>query len=306
MRDACCPEERRKLGIPPMPLDAEATKALCRAISNPSLEPGESPEVLLYLLASRVPAGVAEAAKIKADFLAAIASGQERSPILTPEQATQMLGAMPGGWNVPHLIHFLDDIRLAPLAAEALKRIIFVFDRFSSVVALMKRGNRLARGVIESWAAMEWLDALPPLPAEMRLTVFRVEGEVNTDDLSPACHAGTRPDIPLHAMSMGETRFAGGIATIASFRRQGKKVAFVADIVGTGSSRKSAANSLIWHIGEDIPAIPNKRHGGVVLASQIAPIFFTTLQDAGCLAIKCDVSKLRTCLLYTSPSPRDS
>ncbi|MCX7934598.1 MAG: bifunctional aconitate hydratase 2/2-methylisocitrate dehydratase, partial [Planctomycetota bacterium] len=287
-------EERRKLGIPPLPLNAAETEALCRSLVNPAAAEGETPEEMLRLLAERVPAGVAAAAKVKADFLAAIAQGAQRSPALTPEQAVHLLGAMPGGWNVPHLIRLLDDIRLAPLAAEALKRITFVFDRFADVAALMRRGNRFARSVIESWASAEWLQSLPPLPEEMRLTIFRVEGEVNTDDLSPARHAGTRADIPLHSLSMGESRFPGGIATIAAFRQAGKKVAFAADILGTGSSRKSAANSLIWHIGEDIPGVPNKRRGGVVLAAQIAPIFFNTLQDAGCLAVKCDVSKLRT------------
>ncbi len=283
--------ERAALGIPPRPLSAEQVADLAARLPE---TPGEGGERLLELLLQRVPPGVDPAAEVKAAFLADVASGRVAVPVLTPEAAVGYLGTMLGGYNVPFLVRFLDDTRLAPCAAEALKDTILVFENFDAVREMAERGNRFAREVLESWAGAEWFNRRDPLPGEIQLRVFRVEGEVNTDDLSPAPHAPTRPDIPLHARSMGETRFPGGIETIRAFREEGAEVAFVADVLGTGSSRKSATNSLLWHIGRDIPFVPNKRRGGVALAGRIAPIFFTTMEDAGGLPVQADVSGLAT------------
>lgn len=283
--------ERAALGIPPLPLHADAVRELTHLLLHP---PAGREGDLLSLLMDRIPPGVDPAAKVKVEFLTAIARGEKKSPLLDARKAVALLGTMLGGYNVPPLIEFLDDVDLAPIAASALQELLFVFDSLEELAKKMHRGNRFARAVFESWARMEWFSRRPPLPEALTLKIFKVEGEVNTDDLSPARHASTRSDIPLHALSMGENRFPGGIATIASFRREGYRVAFAADIVGTGSSRKSATNSLLWHIGEDIPCVPNKRRGGVVLGNQIAPIFFNTLEDAGALPIRCDVSKLKT------------
>jgi len=283
--------ERQALGIPPLPLDVSQAAAICEMLVNPRVEEGGP---LLDLLVHRVPPGVDPAAKVKAAFLADIAMQRKRSPLLRAERAVEVLGTMLGGYNVPYLVEFLDDLVLAPAAAQALMNTILVFENFEAVEKLMRRGNRFARRVMESWAAEEWLARRPAFPEKLPLKVFKVKGEVNTDDLSPAGHAGTRPDIPLHALSLGETRFPGGIETIRRYRAQGHDVAFVGHTVGTGSSRKSATNSLIWHIGHDIPHVPNKRTGGVVLAEAIAPIFFNTFEDAGGLPIRCEVGKLRT------------
>jgi aconitate hydratase 2/2-methylisocitrate dehydratase len=234
------------------------------------------------------------AAEVKAAWLARVARGEVRSPVVSPSEAVGWLGTMIGGYNVAPLVELLADPLLAASAADSLKRIVLVSGAFDEVVR-RAGSNPAAEAVLESWAAGEWFLSRPALPASEAYTVFRADGEINTDDLSPAKHAPTRPDIPLHALSMGESRFPGWIAAIAGFRAAGARVAFVGDVVGTGSSRKSACNSLLWHIGEDIPFIPNKRRGGVVLGGKIAPIFFTTMEDSGGLPLgEVDVSGLGT------------
>jgi aconitate hydratase 2/2-methylisocitrate dehydratase len=250
-------------------------------------------ESLLALLRERVSPGVDPAAEVKAAFLAQIVSGKARSPIITRKDAVFMLGTMGGGYNVPPLVAALEAKALADDAAKALSGLTYVYDAFDDVAALAKGRNAAARKVLESWAAAEWFTRRPGVPEQMKVKVFRVEGEINTDDFSPAGDASTRPDIPLHALAMGKTRFPGGLKTIAGFRAQGFQVAFVGDVVGTGSSRKSACNSVQWHIGEDIPFVPGKRRGGVILGGVIAPIFFATAQDSGALPIKADVTRLK-------------
>lgn len=283
-------EERAKMGIPPLPLSPEQTKAVCELLQSPP--PGEG-DFLLDLLSSRVSPGVDPAAQVKAEFLAAILEGKAHSPLIDKKRAVQMLGAMLGGYNVGPLVRALTDPEIADEAAYALSNLTLVYDAFDQVLALAK-DVPAARKVLESWANGEWFTRRPPFPAMLRVTVFKVDGETNTDDLSPAGEAATRPDIPLHALSMGRKRFPGGIETIAKMRAEGKKVAFVGDVVGTGSSRKSATNSLMWHIGEDIPGVPNKRRGGVVIGGVIAPIFFNTVEDSGGLPLIMDVTKLHT------------
>jgi len=283
-------QERAALGIPPLPLSPEQTEEVCRTLENP---PRDKAELVLNLLTNRVSPGVDPAAKVKAEWLSRVATGSASSPALSNEEAVHLLGTMLGGFNVGPLVGLLEDKALAKRAAQALKNTILVYSAFDAVVKLSKT-NPQARDVLESWASGEWFLSRPAFPAAMVLRVFRVEGEINTDDFSPAKHASTRPDIPLHALSMGETRFPGGIKTIAEFRKQGQRVVFVGDVVGTGSSRKSATNSVMWHIGDDIPFVPNKRRGGVVLGGLIAPIFFNTVEDSGGLPIKCDVTGLKT------------
>jgi len=283
-------KERQALGIPAPPLTPEETAEVCAALENP---PPGLEEKLLDLLRKRVAPGVDPAAKVKADWLAKIARGQKKSPLISPVEAVELLGTMLGGYNVEPLVSFLDEPSLAAAAAAALKRLILVYGAFQTVVEKAKT-NSYAKDVLEAWAKGEWFLSRPEIPEKIELKVFKVDGEINTDDFSPAKHAWSRPDIPLHALSMGETRFPGGIQTIRQFRQEGFKVAFVGDVVGTGSSRKSACNSLMWHIGEDIPYVPNKRKGGVVLAGLIAPIFFNTTQDSGGLPIMTDVSALKT------------
>jgi len=283
-------EERKKLGIPPLPLTPEETAEVCQGLENP---PAGLAEELVYLLEQRVSPGVDPAARVKAAWLADLAFGRRKSPVISPEGAVFLLGTMIGGYNVEPLVSLLEHPVLAEKAAEALKNIILVYSAYDQVVALAK-SNPAARAVLESWAKGEWFLSRPELPKEMVLKVYKVDGEINTDDFSPAKYAWSRPDIPLHALSMGETRFPGGIEVIKKFREEGYKVAFVGDVVGTGSSRKSACNSLMWHIGEDIPYVPNKRRGGVVIGGLIAPIFFNTTEDSGGLPIQADVSKLKT------------
>jgi aconitate hydratase 2/2-methylisocitrate dehydratase len=250
-------------------------------------------ESLLALLRDRVSPGVDPAAEVKAAFLAQIVSGKARSPVITRKDAVFMLGTMGGGYNVPPLVAALEAKALAADAAQALSGLAYVYDAFDDVAALAKGRNAAARKVLESWAAAEWFTSRPGVPEQMKVKVFRVEAEINTDDFSPAGDASTRPDIPLHALAMGKTRFPGGLKTIAEFRAQGFQVAFVGDVVGTGSSRKSACNSVQWHIGEDVPFVPNKRRGGVILGGVIAPIFFATAQDSGALPVKADVTRLK-------------
>ncbi|MGC3997344.1 MAG: bifunctional aconitate hydratase 2/2-methylisocitrate dehydratase [Anaeromyxobacter sp.] len=282
--------ERKALGIPARPLDPAQARAVVEALERPAA--GEE-AFLLGLLRDRVSPGVDPAAEVKATFLGAIVRGEKRSPVVTPAQAVALLGTMMGGYNVPPLLAALEDPALAEEAVQALAQTTYVHDGFEAVAALAAR-LPAARRVLERWAGASWFTGRPGLPERLRLKVFKVDGEIDTDDFSPAGDAATRPDIPLHALAMGKTRFPGGLATIAGFRAEGFQVAFVGDVVGTGSSRKSAINSVLWHIGEDIPFVPNKRRGGVIIGGQIAPIFFNTAQDSGALPIRADVSKLRT------------
>lgn len=284
-------EQRAALGVPPLPLDAEQAREVCERLKNPA--PGEETE-LLGLLTQRVPPGVDPAAEVKASFLTQIGRGEITSPLINRQLAVELLGTMLGGYNLNPLISFLSDPAVAETAAQALAQTLLVFDAYHEVIELAQGGNRAAAKVIEAWSEAQWLTARPPLPARLAVTVYKVDGEINTDDLSPAIHAVSRADIPRHALSMGEKRFPEGIAAIAQMRARGEQVAFVGDVVGTGSSRKSATNSLLWHIGEDIAFIPNKRRGGIVIGAALAPIFFNTLEDSGALPIQCDVSRLET------------
>ena len=282
--------ERQKLGIPPLPLGPEQTAEVCRLLESPP--EGQGP-VLLELIQNRVAPGVDPAAKVKAEWLARVVRGEVRSPVVSRKDAVRLLGTMLGGYNVGPLVESLDDPELGPAAAEALKSIILVYGAFDKVAEKSKSLPQ-ARSVLESWANGEWFLKRPDLPEKMTFKVFKVDGEINTDDFSPAKHASTRPDIPLHALAMGETRFPGGIETIRKFREEGHRVVFVGDVVGTGSSRKSACNSLMWHIGEDIPYIPNKRRAGVVIGGLIAPIFFNTTEDSGGLPLMAEVGRMKT------------
>jgi aconitate hydratase 2/2-methylisocitrate dehydratase len=283
--------ERAGLGIPPLPLSAGQTSDLCALLTDPP--PGQE-RFLLTLLEERVPPGVDPAARVKADFLADVVSGRVCSPLLTPVDAIRILGSMLGGYNVAPLTAALADPALADEAAAQLSRITLVHGAFDQLATLVGEGSRAASRVMRSWAEGEWFTRRAPLPATIRLKVYRVEGEINTDDFSPAGDAWSRPDIPLHALAMGKSRFPDGLATMASFRQEGYRVAFVGDVIGTGSSRKSACNSLLWAIGEDIPGVPNKRGRGVIIGGAIAPIFFNTAQDSGALPIRADVATLST------------
>ncbi len=282
--------ERAAQGIPPLPLNAEQASALCELLQNP---PTGEEEFLLALLRDRIPPGVDQAAYVKAGWLTAIAKGELTSPLVSPAYAVELLGTMVGGYNVQTLIDLLSNDDLGDLAATALKKTLLVFDAFNQVLELSKTSAR-AKSVIDSWANAEWFTSRPVLPETVTVTVFKVTGEINTDDFSPASQAFSRPDIPLHALCMLESMMPTGLQTIAELKQKGHPVAFVGDVVGTGSSRKSAINSVLWHIGNDIPFIPNKRSGGVILGSTIAPIFFNTAEDAGALPIQCDVTKLET------------
>jgi aconitate hydratase 2/2-methylisocitrate dehydratase len=282
-------QERARQGIPPLPLHAEQTRALCDLLLDP---PKGEEDFLLSLLRDRIPPGVDPAAEVKAAFLTNIALGKKKSPIVDPDNAVFLLGTMLGGYNVKPLVGLLTHEKLGPKAADALSRTLLVFDAFDDVAKLAGSGNANAKKVMQSWADATWFTERSELPERIDVVAFKVAGEINTDDFSPASHAFSRPDIPLHALSMGETRFPGGIEQIAKLRAEGKSVAFVGDVVGTGSSRKSACNSVLWHIGQDIPHVPNKRRGGVILGGQIAPIFFNTAQDSGALPIRCDVTKV--------------
>lgn len=283
--------ERDALGIPPKPLSPAQTEALADLLLHPG---NHDPDLLVDLISHRVPAGVDEAAHIKAGLLSDIAEGRRSSPLISPEQAVLLLSTMGGGYNIGSLIRLLDHKTLAASAARGLSGATLVFDAFDEVFALSKT-NPFARRVVEAWADALWFADKPPVPDCLTLTVFKVEGEINTDDFSPAGEAWSRPDIPLHARSMLKNRIPEPVLEIIlRLKAKNHPIAFAGDVVGTGSSRKSAANSLIWHIGEDIPFVPNKRRGGVVLGGAIAPIFFNSLEDAGALPIECDVSRLRT------------
>lgn len=292
--------ERRAMGIPPLPLNDHQTRELCELLITP---PARREELLLSLLLDRIPPGVDPAAGVKAEFLAGIFTGEIACPLVAPRDAVRILGAMLGGYNIRPLIQAMKLPEFADEAVQALSRITLVYDAFDEVLDL-SRTVPAARKVLESWASAEWFTSRPPLPETIRVRIFKVDGEINTDDFSPAGDAWSRPDIPLHALSMGRVRFPGGIETIAAFRAAGDCVAFAGDVVGTGSSRKSACNSLLWHIGEDIPSVPNKRRGGVILGGAIAPIFFNTAQDSGALPIRCDVSGLKSGDLVTINTSR--
>jgi aconitate hydratase 2/2-methylisocitrate dehydratase len=282
--------ERKAQGIPARALDADQTRELVKLLESP---PAGREAFLVDLIKNRVNPGVDPAAEVKAGFLERILKGEVRSPAISKKDAVQMLGTMLGGYNVGPLVAALADAELADDAAKALGGITQVYDAFDQVLALSKE-NAAAKKVLESWANAEWFTSRAGVPETVKVRVFKVDGEINTDDFSPAGDASTRPDIPLHALAMGKTRFPGGVKTISELRSQGLPVAFVGDVVGTGSSRKSACNSVLWHIGEDIPCVPNKRRAGVIIGGVIAPIFFNTAEDSGALPIKADVSGMKT------------
>jgi len=285
-------EERATEGVVPKPINAEQMTALVELIKQP---PAGEEEFVLNLLANRVPAGVDEAAYIKASFLSAIANGSEISPILTASDATELLGTMLGGYNITPLIALLDDTSLAPIAVKGLSHTLLIFDAFHDIQEKAQAGNVYAQQIIQSWADAEWFTSKPAVPEKMTVSVFKVTGETNTDDLSPAPDAWSRPDIPLHAKAMLKMPRPGitqAELQIEELQQQGFPVAYVGDVVGTGSSRKSATNSVLWYIGNDIPFIPNKRDGGVCIGGKIAPIFFNTMEDSGALPFECDVSHL--------------
>lgn len=285
-------QERLAQGIPPLPLSASQVKELVLLLKAPP--PGRE-EFLMNLLTQRVPAGVDDAAYVKAGFLTAIVEGRDTSPLISKSRAVAILGTMLGGFNIATLVKLLDDPALASLAATELKTTLLMFDAFHDVAEKAKSGNTHAAAVLESWANAEWFEARPALPEKITLTVFKVPGETNTDDLSPAQDAWSRPDIPLHALAMLKNPREGverALEQIAQVKAQGHPVAYVGDVVGTGSSRKSATNSVLWHFGADIPHVPNKRTGGFCLGGKIAPIFFNTMEDSGALPLECDVTKL--------------
>lgn len=294
-------EERAALGIPPLPLSAQQTAELIELIKNP---PAGEGEYLVELLSQRVPAGVDDAAKVKASYLAAVAFGKEVTPLISRKHAVELLGTMLGGYNIHPLVELLDDAELGETAAQALKHTLLMFDAFHDVKAKADAGNAHAKAVMQSWADAEWFTSREGVPESLTITVFKVPGETNTDDLSPAPDATTRPDIPLHALAMlknkrpdapfepEEDGKRGPIEVIQKLKEKGHLVAYVGDVVGTGSSRKSATNSVLWWTGEDIPYIPNKRFGGVCLGGKIAPIFYNTMEDAGALPLEIDVSEM--------------
>jgi len=291
--------ERAALGIPALPLTKDQTAELVVLLKNP---PKGKEAELVELITHRVPAGVDEAAKVKAEFLDAVAKGAEKSPLISRIQATELLGTMLGGYNIKPLVELLADAECGATAAAALKKTLLMFDYFHDVQEMAEKGNANAKAVVQSWADAEWFTSRPAVPESMKLTVFKVSGETNTDDLSPAPDAWSRPDIPLHATVMlknprpgiepDETGVRGPMKQIESLQKQGHQIAYVGDVVGTGSSRKSATNSVLWWTGQDIPFVPNKRFGGVCLGTKIAPIFFNTMEDAGALPVELDVSQM--------------
>ena len=287
-------QERAALGIPPLPLSAAQVAELVELLKSP---PKADEAYALDLLVSNVPPGVDEAAYVKAAFLADLANGKANSPLITPTRAVELLGTMLGGYNVAPLVALLDEPALAAAAAEQLSTTLLMFDQFHDVAERAKAGNVHAKAVLQAWADAKWFTRRAAVPESITLTVFKVPGETNTDDLSPAQDAFSRPDIPFHALAMLKNPREGvtnAIETIQQLKNSGYPVAYVGDVVGTGSSRKSAANSVIWHTGHDIPYVPNKRQGGVVIGTKIAPIFFNTAEDSGALPIECDVARFST------------
>jgi len=291
--------ERAKLGIPPLSLSAKQTGELIELLKNP---PAGQEQTLVDLITHRVPAGVDDAAKVKASYLAAVAHGTQKCSLISRAKATELLGTMLGGYNIGPLVDLLDDKEVASVAAAALKKTLLMFDQFHDVKEKADKGNAQAKAVLQSWADAEWFTSRPEVPQSLTVAVFKVTGETNTDDLSPAPDAWSRPDIPMHALAMlknprpgitpEEDGKRGPIKFIEDLRKKGHLVAYVGDVVGTGSSRKSATNSVLWFTGEDIPYVPNKRFGGVCLGSKIAPIFYNTMEDAGALPIELDVSTM--------------
>jgi aconitate hydratase 2/2-methylisocitrate dehydratase len=286
--------ERAAEGIPPKPLSPEQVTDLVELLKNP---PAGEEDFLFELFSERVPPGVDEAAYVKAGFLSAIVKNDDSSPIISRQQAVKLLGNMHGGYNIVTLVDLLDDSELAELAAEELKHTILMFDAFHDVEEKMKSGNELAKAVVESWAEAEWFTERPALAEKITASVFKVPGETNTDDLSPAPDAWSRPDIPLHAKAMYKMPREGvtnAEEQIKELKDKGHPVAFVGDVVGTGSSRKSATNSVLWNIGEDMPGTPNKRAGGICIGGKVAPIFFNTMKDTGTLVFEADVDQMNT------------
>ncbi|WP_417763690.1 bifunctional aconitate hydratase 2/2-methylisocitrate dehydratase [Shewanella sp.] len=291
--------ERAAEGVVPKPLDAQQVAELVELIKNP---PAGEEEFILDLLENRIPPGVDEAAYVKAGFLDAVAQGTVTSPIVTAEHAVELLGTMQGGYNIEPLIKVLDNNKLAGIAEKALSHTLLMFDAFHDVVEKMQAGNEYAKRIVESWANADWFLGRPKLAEKISLTVFKVSGETNTDDLSPAPDAWSRPDIPLHALAMlknprdgiepDESGNVGPISTINKLKEKGFPLVYVGDVVGTGSSRKSATNSVLWLMGDDIPYVPNKRAGGFCFGSKIAPIFFNTMEDAGALPVELDVGMM--------------
>lgn len=291
--------ERAQVGIVPKPLDASQTTQLVELLKNP---PAGEEEFLVDLLTNRVPPGVDEAAYVKAGFLTAVAKGEAKSPLITPEKATQLLGTMQGGYNIVTLVQLLENEKLGSIAADQLSHTLLMFDAFHDVEALAKAGNQNAVRVLSSWANADWFLSKPEVPNKITVTVFKVTGETNTDDLSPAPDAWSRPDIPLHALSMlkngregivpQEDGKIGPLKTYEELKKKGFPLAYVGDVVGTGSSRKSATNSILWFFGDDIPCVPNKRGGGVCIGNKIAPIFYNTMEDSGALPLEMPVDNL--------------
>ncbi|MEN9658595.1 MAG: bifunctional aconitate hydratase 2/2-methylisocitrate dehydratase [Pseudomonadota bacterium] len=293
--------ERAAQGIPALPLNVSQTTDLIELLKNP---PQGEEAFLVELITYRVPAGVDNAAKVKASYLAAVAHGTEVCSLISRAKATELLGTMLGGFNIAPLVDLLDDTEVATIAAAALSKTLLMFDAFHDVKTKVDAGNVFAKQVLQSWADAEWFTSRPAVPAKVTLTVFKVSGETNTDDLSPAPDAWSRPDIPLHALAMlknprpgieaDQPGSVGPIKQLDALKAKGHKIAYVGDVVGTGSSRKSATNSVLWFTGDDIPYVPNKRFGGFCLGTKIAPIFFNTMEDAGALPIEVDVSALET------------
>jgi len=283
-------KEREAEGLPPLALEAGQVAELIELIKSP---PAGEEDFLLELLVDRVPPGVDQAAYVKAAFLADIAKGNAQCELIDPVRATEILGTMLGGYNIQPLIDLLDNEATADAAAAALSHTLLIYDAFHDVAEKSKNNDAAAR-VIRSWADAEWFTSKPALAEEIVVTVFKVPGETNTDDLSPATEAWSRPDIPLHAKSMLVSKMDDPLGTIEELKKKGHSIAYVGDVVGTGSSRKSAINSVLWHMGDEIPHVPNKHEGGVVLGGKIAPIFFNTAEDSGALPIECDVSAMET------------
>lgn len=285
-------QDRAAEGIPPLPLDAEQTAALVELLKAP---PAGEEEFLLNLLAECVPPGVDQAAYVKAGFLAAVTQGEVQSPLVDKQRATELLGTMLGGYNVQPLVDLLDDADLAETAGRQLSHTLLMGESLHDVMEKANAGNAIAKSVVDSWAAAEWFTHRPEVPEKITVTVFKVTGETNTDDLSPAPDAWSRPDIPLHANAMLKHPRDGithALEQIAELKKKGHPLAYVGDVVGTGSSRKSATNSVLWHFGDDIPHIPNKKSGSVCIGGKIAPIFFNTMEDSGALPFECDVTSL--------------
>ncbi|EDK27015.1 bifunctional aconitate hydratase 2/2-methylisocitrate dehydratase [Vibrionales bacterium SWAT-3] len=292
-------EERAAEGVVPKPLDAEQVAGLVELLKNP---PQGEEETILDLLENRIPPGVDEAAYVKAGFLTAITKGEVASPLVSKAKAAELLGTMQGGYNIESLVSLLDDAELAPIAVKALSHTLLMFDAFYDVEEKAKAGNASAQQVLQSWADADWFTSKEKVAEKITVKVFKVTGETNTDDLSPAPDAWSRPDIPVHAKAMlkmerdginpDQPGTVGPIAQIEELQKDGIQLAYVGDVVGTGSSRKSATNSVLWFMGEDIPFVPNKRTGGVCLGGKIAPIFYNTMEDSGALPIELDVQNM--------------